>query len=705
MMLHIHRYVEIPGAPAAVQSALAEHTPFGAVRLGRLWQWQDELWTIQLRAFPDARLLWHGACAAAPERTFLISATLHDAGVATQLELHAALDVPGLALLAPWTQRRTARRLAAAIDTALAALAAKLRAEAPGAPAVTDAAPEQLADTLRAAFPATVAAFEAMDALPNLAAVVALDARWQTTERGAAPAGVYARAATLPPVQERFDLIYAGGGLGLLHAAVMARRGYRVLLFDRGEVGCAHREWNISDGELRALIKLGLFSAAELETVVMRRYADGIVRFSADRTAVRPADLHMPNVLNVALDAAGLLGLTRRKLEAAGGRVLDHRAFRRVVVAGPGQVAVEVQGPDGQSATYAARLVVDGMGATSPLALERFAGQPFAGVCPTVGTVVTGLEHGTAPTQHNPDVGDILVSVTDTQRGRQLIWEGFAGRGDELTVYVFYYDVLRRNRQAVEARHSLLELFEDYFRLLPSYKRPGPEFRHLKPVYGFIPARHTVRRQSVPLLEGVLPIGDSSAQQSPLTFCGFGSHVRNLERTTGLVQYALDHELLAPRYLGQISAYQANVALNWVFSRFMQPWDSPADVNRLQNIFARVLNEVGVELAVRFFQDQMTWRDYGRIVNHTLEVYQGIIPTTLRVLGPAETARWVADWLRFSGEAAVAAAGRAAGTAALDRLEQRLERRPGAAFRVKARRAEWRAMGWAPQTPARPALV
>ena len=52
------------------------------------------------------------------------------------------------------------------------------------------------------------------------------------------------------------------GGLGLLHAAVMATRyGYRVLVFDRDEVGCAHREWNISDPELEALVRLGLFTA------------------------------------------------------------------------------------------------------------------------------------------------------------------------------------------------------------------------------------------------------------------------------------------------------------------------------------------------------------------------------------------------------------------------------------------------------------
>jgi lycopene cyclase CruA len=127
----------------------------------------------------------------------------------------------------------------------------------------------------------------------------------------------------------------------------------------------------------------------------------------------------------------------------------------------------------------------------------------------------------------------------------------------------------------------------------------------------------------------------------------------------------------------------------------MQPWRTPHDVNLLQNVFARVLNDLGVDMAVRFFQDQMRWRDYSRIVNHTLQVYKRIIPTALTVLGPRDTVRWGADWLRFSGAAAVAAGGRRIGAARLDQIEARLwTQRPTWAFVLRARRAEWHAMGW-----------
>jgi lycopene cyclase CruA len=286
------------------------------------------------------------------------------------------------------------------------------------------------------------------------------------------------------------------------------------------------------------------------------------------------------------------------------------------------------------------------------------------------------------------------------------MWEGFPGRGDELTVYLFYYDTLTRGQGSGVAAlgpipdprsltPGLMQLFEDYFALLPTYKQPGPGFRHLKPVYGYIPSRHSVRRQEAPLLRGVLPIGDSAAQQSPLTFCGFGSHVRNLERGTSLLHAALHHDLLGPQHLRWISSYQVNVSLNWVFSRFMQPWGAPDDVNHLQNIFLAVLNELGEDLARRFFRDQMRWGDYHRMILGMFRHHSRIVLIAWRVLGPAGVRRWIGDYLAYSGAALLAATGRRLGVGgrlALVRLGARLS--PALGLRLRARFAEWRAMGW-----------
>jgi lycopene cyclase CruA len=513
-----------------------------------------------------------------------------------------------------------------------------------------------------------------------------------------------------------FDLIYAGGGLGLIHAAIMAGRyGRRTLLFDRGQIGCAHREWNISRAELAQLIEVGFCTWDELADVTMAEYDRGVVRFHAAQG--QATELSMRDVLTVALDAGALLRLARRKLEDAGGTVLDRRIFRRVVAnaSGPACVEVEVSREDGAAERYTGRLLLDGMGSTSPLALQRFAGQPFGGVCPTVGTVAAGFAAGNAPDEHNPRVGDILISVADAQRGQQYMWEGFPGRDDELTVYLFYYDTVEgwgpgdrgwrmgvrssRSPSPSPIRHppspNLMQLFEDYFALLPTYKRPSSSFRHLKPVYGYIPARHSVRRQEAPLLRGVLPIGDSAAQQSPLTFCGFGSHVRNLPRTTALLDEALRLDLLEPYHLCAISPYQVNASLNWVFSRFMQPWRAPGDVNILQNLFLTVLNDLGEDMAQRFFRDQMRWSDYHRMILGMFRRHPDIVLKAWRVLGPAGIRRWVADYLTYSGAALLAAGARRLGLGgrlALARVGERLA--PQLGLRLRARYAEWRAMGW-----------
>ncbi len=551
-----------------------------------------------------------------------------------------------------------------------------------------------------------------MGALDHLERIGRLDAIWdaiRSGEPGTVRDDIYSQSAICNQQSAiDYDLIYAGGGLGLLHAVVMARYGYRVLLFDRGEVGCAHREWNISRDELRALVEVGFCGWDELREIIMAEYDSGVVRFYAGPGEQAP-ELWMPGILNVALDANALLRLARRKLEAAGGVVLDGRLFRRVEVNVGGRihVQVELECADGGSERYTGRLLLDGMGSGSPLALRRFGGAPFAGVCPTVGTVATGFAPGSAPDTHNPHVGDILVSVAHAQRGQQYMWEGFPGRADELTVYLFYYDTLTKDegrRTKARPRSSfvlrpssvnLMQLFEDYFALLPTYKRPGPQFRHLKPVYGYIPARHSLRRQEAPLLRGVLPIGDSAAQQSPLTFCGFGSHVRNLRRTTALLHQALGEQLLEPAHLRSISAYQANVSLNWVFSRFMQPWSAPEDVNRLQNIFLTVLNDLGVDLARRFFRDQMRWGDYHRMVLGMFWRYPQIVGVAWRVLGMRGVRQWVGDYLAYTRAALAAWCGRRLGPGGRAALVLGLGRvAPALGLRAAARFAEWRAMGW-----------
>ncbi len=753
MNITYSNYIELPAPLDTARAALRDRAtwdmlPLPARRQGDMWLHNDELYSLTFEETPPdsggispaAVLRWNTTPVAVPGLRLQVEVQLYDGVISTHALVRASLLNRGLA---PFWQRALLRnRLSAAVEQACTTLKARLYEYQPapvtiaepqlvaadgttmpatettaGSPGGNGRGPATLADRLRARYPLTVAHFEEIDAGDHLERVWRLERGWEQILAGHYDKSFHQRTPAAPErAALNYDLIYAGGGLGLLHAAVMAQLyGRRVLLFDRSEVGCVHREWNISRAELQTLVDMGFATWDELGSVIMRDYHAGLVKFyNGPASGVPESELWFPDVLNVAIDAGGLLRLMRHKFEQAGGTILDRRNFRCVrVPEGPiSQVEVVLESLDtGAQEVYTARLLLDGMGSTSPLALLRHAGKPFAGVCPTVGTVVSGLVPGSERNQFDPTIGDILISVDDAQDNKQMIWEGFPGRGDELTVYMFYYAALKNFGRSFETpprpaaapaplddpqpRYSLLALFEQYFALLPSYKQPGPHFRHVKPVYGYIPGRHSVRPQDAPLLPGVLPVGDSAAQQSPLTYCGFGSHVRNLHRTTSLLEYALRHNLLEPQHMQHITAFQTNVSLNWVFSRFMQPWGTPHGVNEIQNAFLSALNYLGPDVATRFFRDRMRWRDYNQVVWQSMLRYPVVFKLAFLILGVRGVWQWFNDYLRFSVMWVYAAGGRALGPRgeqALYWLAGRLS--PGAALRMRARYAEWRVMGW-----------
>ena len=70
-------------------------------------------------------------------------------------------------------------------------------------------------------------------------------------------------------------------------------------------------------------------------------------------------------------------------------------------------------------------------------------------------------------------------------------------------------------------------------------------------------------------LTDTLQVGDASGVQSPLSFGGFGSLTRHIERVVGAVSEALEYELLDSVRLNKINAYQPNLSVGWMFQRAM----------------------------------------------------------------------------------------------------------------------------------------
>jgi lycopene cyclase CruA len=453
----------------------------------------------------------------------------------------------------------------------------------------------------------------------------------------------------------QYDLIYIGGALGSIHAAVMAKLGYKVLLVERLPFGRMNREWNISRDEIQCLVNLGLLTNAELETIIAREYKDGFNKFfdGNNPSHLKSAILHTPTVLNIALDSEKLLRICGEKLQAAGGDIWDETEFIRADVSNT-QVNVLVKHlPSGNEKQVSGRLLIDAMGTASPIAWQLNGGRAFDSVCPTVGAVI---EKGFEPGVWDSQYGDVLYSHGDISRGRQLIWELFPGVGEELTIYLFHYHEVNRKNPG-----SLLEMYEDFFTILPEYRRCDMDkLVWKKPTFGYIPGHFSVSSSDRTIaFDRLIAMGDAASLQSPLIFTGFGSLVRNLERLTTLLNTALKHDLLSFRHLNQIRAYQSNVSVTWLFSKgMMVPTDKfipPQRVNSMLNTFFGLLADEPSEVADNFIKDRCDWLTFNRLALKAATKNPALLLWIWQLAGFRDLVRWLGNYFNFGLHALVSA--------------------------------------------------
>lgn len=511
-------------------------------------------------------------------------------------------------------------------------------------------------------YPLTVKYFQKMPRGDyHLQRVYWWEQRWRQSVRNPTkPQQVVFRQQQVVPERSRraapkteYDLIYIGGALGVIHAARMARLGYRVLLIERLPFGRMNREWNISRDEFQRIIDLGLFTPQEFEEIIAREYIDGFNKFfdGNNPSHLRAKVLHTPRVLNVALDSEKFLDLCGQKLRDAGGVIWDETEFIRADVS-QDHVLVHLQHlPTGAQDRATGRLLVDAMGTASPIAWQLNGGRAFDSVCPTVGgAIASGFEPGVWDSNY----GDVLNSHGDISRGRQLIWELFPGAGEELTIYLFHYHQVHPDNPG-----SLLEMYEDFFTILPEYRRCDmDELVWKKPTFGYIPGHFSASsRDRAIAFDRVLAIGDAASLQSPLVFTGFGSLVRNLPRLTALLDTALKHDLLSAEHLNQIRAYQSNVAVTWLFSKgMMVPTGRhlpPERINSMLNTFFGLLANEPPEVADTFIKDRTDWLTFNRLALKAAFMNPALLLWIWEMAGAKDMLRWLGSYFSFTGSAFV----------------------------------------------------
>ena len=474
--------------------------------------------------------------------------------------------------------------------------------------------------------------------------------RWRESVKSTkTPKQVIFRDSQLSPAKHdlEYDIVYLGGALGAIHAAMMAKLGYRVCLVERIPFGRMNREWNISRAEFQNLIDFGLFTKEEFESMITAEYVDGFNKFFDGNNPpdLKSKVLHTPTVLNIAIDTNCLLEICSKKLHKYGAVICDRTEFEKVIISEQSAVVYAKNLETGEPVTIQTRLVIDAMGSASAIAQQINDGQAFDSVCPTVGAVLEGLDQTVWDSQY----GDVLFSHGDISRGRQLIWELFPAEKKELTIYLFHYHQVHP-----ENAGSLLELYEDFFTILPEYRRCDMDkLVWKKATFGYITGHYSLNENSKKCaFDRILAIGDAASLQSPLVFTGFGSLVRNLPRLATLLDTALKHDLLKVDDLNQINAYQSNIAVTWLFSKGMMvptgKYLPPERVNSMLNTFFGLLAEEPQAVSDRFIKDRLSWLMFNRLALVAAFKNPRLIFWIVEMAGTKDLLKWLCSYGSFT---------------------------------------------------------
>ena len=442
------------------------------------------------------------------------------------------------------------------------------------------------------------------------------DQLWQTYRQRTLPVPTVLQAAREPLGEPDYDVVISGGTLGILLGAALTQRGWRVALLERGILQGREQEWNISRQELHTFVALGLLTDAELATAIATDYNPARIQFHGG-----PA-LWVNDVLNIGVDPVYLLARLKQRFLDAGGQLYEKTPFEQAEVHPDG---VTIRAGD---QSFTARLLVDAMGHFSPIAGQARQGKPPDAVCLVVGTCAEGYPEN--------QTGDLIVSFTPIRRQCQYFWEAFPAR-DGRTTYLFTY------LDAQPQRPSLGDLFDDYFALLPEYQTVSlAQLTFKRALFGFFPA---YRNSPLRYPWGrVLAVGDSSGNQSPLSFGGFGAMVRHLPRLTQGIDEALRQDRLSAQDLGWLHPYQPNLAVTWLFQKAMSVGVAQTlPENQINDMLSAIFADMaalGEDVLKPFLQDVVQFAPLAQTLLRTSLYHPGLVAKILPQVGVPAILNW-----------------------------------------------------------------
>ncbi len=446
-----------------------------------------------------------------------------------------------------------------------------------------------------------------------------VDQIWQKLRAENIPVPTTVKTETQLLENYDWDVVICGGTLGILIGATLAKKGWRVALLERGILKGRKQEWNISRKELETFVELNLLSPEELKRAIATEYNSARISFPESK------DIWVKDVLNIGVDPVYLLETLKNGFLKAGGQLFENTAYEAATIHPDG---VNIQTSNGRS--FKTQLLLDAMGHFSPIVKQAREGKKPDAVCLVVGTCATGYPKN--------DTGDIFASFTPIQNQCQYFWEAFPAR-DGRTTYLFTY------LDAHPDRFSLEFFFEEYLRLLPEYQKVElNQLTFQRALFGFFPCY----RQS-PLKtpwNRILPVGDSSGSQSPLSFGGFGAMVRHLKRLTVGIDEALQTDNLSSNAMALLQPYQPNVSVTWLFQRSMSVGVnqkiSPNQINQLLAGVFQVMEQLGEPVLKPFLQDVVQFPALAQTLFITSLKQPGLVIKIIPQVGVEN----LLDWMR-----------------------------------------------------------
>ncbi|MBV6624693.1 MAG: FAD-binding oxidoreductase [Rivularia sp. (in: Bacteria)] len=417
-----------------------------------------------------------------------------------------------------------------------------------------------------------------------------------------------------------WDVIISGGTLGILIGCALVSRGLRVALIERGILRGREQEWNISRNELQVLLELDLLTSEELEKAIVTEYNPARVGFTSG------VEVWVENVLNIGVYPVYLLETLKQRFLQTGGKLYENTPFTEAVVH-----------PDGVMVNnkFKSRLLIDAMGNFSPITGQIRQGVKPDALCLVVGTCASGF-----PENHS---GDLLLSFTEIKNQCQYFWEAFPAQ-DGRTTYMFTYMDAHPQHIGLEA------FFEEYLRLMPEYQ--SVELQQLefkRALFGFFPSyRQSPLKTPFPR---ILPIGDSSGNQSPLSFGGFGAMIRNLKRLTLGVDEALQSNQLSAASLSLLQPYQPSLTVTWLFQKAMSVGINqkiaPNQINQLLSVVFTQMEKLGESVLKPFLQDVVQFNGLTKTLFQTSLANPGLIFKIIPQVGLITLIDWMWHYINL----------------------------------------------------------